>query len=80
MQISFFSSGGFVAHKYRVPGLRSKFSVWFNRDGQAIEAERIDSRNRAFPVNRTSPAWQYIERHRLAGLSTEAEICKASGL
>ena len=77
MQIRHFSTGGFVAHKYRVPGLRSKFSVWFNRDGFAVEAERIDARGRSFPVPKISPAWRYIERHKIAGLDSEPAIATA---
>lgn len=68
MQIHYFQPGaGYVAHKYRVPGLASKFSVWFNEDGIAIDAERIDRLNRAHPVYEDSPAWRYIARHRIAG-------------
>ena len=81
MQIAFFNQGrgGFVAHKYRIAGLQSKFSVWFNRDGQAINAQRVDKRGRAYPVPATSPAWKHIERYRLAGLSNAREIEKAGG-
>ncbi len=74
MQIATFSTGGFVAHKYRIPGIKSKFSVWFNRDGFAHDAERIDRLNRSMPVPENSPAWDYISRHKLAGLEGETEI------
>jgi len=80
MRIQVFNHGesGFVAHGYRVPGLASDFSVWFNRDGFAIDAERIDARRRAYPVPASSPAWRYIEARQLAGLSNAAEICHAA--
>ncbi len=74
MQISTFSTGGFVAHKYRIPGIKSKFSVWFDRDGFALEAERIDRAGRSFPIPEGSPAWRHIARHKLAGLEGETEI------
>jgi hypothetical protein len=77
MQIAYFETGGFVAHKYRIPWIKSKFSVWFNRDGFAIDACRIDARNRCFPVNRNSPAWQYIERNKIAGLDSATAIEKS---
>jgi len=81
MQIAFFNQGrgGFVAHNYRITGLKSKFSVWFNRDGKAIDAERIDAGRRVYPVPVHSPAWRHIERYRLAGLSNALEIEKAGG-
>lgn len=70
MQIKFFNEGfgGFVAHRYTVPGCASRFSVWFNRDGFAIDAERFDARGRSYPVKADSPAWRYIERHKVAGI------------
>lgn len=79
MNIAYFSTGGFVAHKYRVDGLKSKFSVWFNADGFAIDAERIDARGRSFPVDKSSAVWRYMERHKLAGLDSAAAIAKARG-
>lgn len=73
MQIAHFGHGlGFVAHKYRVPGSNCRFSVWFNRDGYATSAERIDSCNRVYEP--TTAQWEYIRRHRIAGLSNETEI------
>lgn len=80
MQIAFFDCGrrGFVAHKYRVPGLASRFSVWFNIDGFAVSAERIDACGRAYPVPEDSPAWQYIARHKIAGLDSANAIEKAA--
>lgn len=75
MQIAFFSNGGFVAHKYRMPESVCKFSVWFNRDGFAIDAQRIDSMGRAYPV--TAKQWQHIERHKIAGLENATAIEKA---
>lgn len=77
MQIAFFSNGGFVAHRYRIEGLKSKFSVWYNRDGFAIDAERIDSLGRSYPVKAGSKAWEYISRHKIAGLDGESQIAVA---
>ena len=79
MKIAYLNAGGFVAHSYRVDGLKSKFSVWFNFDGFAIDAERIDARGRSFPVDKNSAVWRYIERHKLAGLDSAAAIAKARG-
>jgi len=80
MQIQFFDNGyrGFVAHKYYIPGNKSKYSVWFNRDGYAVNAERIDAMGRSFNVRANSKAWQYIERYQIAGLDGEAEILRAA--
>ena len=77
MNIAYFSTGGFVAHNYRVDGIKSKFSVWFNVDGFAIDAERIDARGRSFPVDKNSAAWRDIARHKLAGLDSASAIEKA---
>lgn len=76
MQLSYFDHGrkGYVAHKYRIDGIRSKFSVWFNQDGFAIDAQRIDSRGRAYPVKTDSPIWRDISRHKLAGHFNADEI------
>lgn len=74
MQIKFFDTGGFVAHKYTVPDSRCHFSVWYNRDGFAIDAERVDSMRRSYPVTKTQ--WEYIQRHKIAGLMSEREIEK----
>jgi len=80
MQIQFFANGhrGFVAHRYFIPGNKSKYSVWFNRDGHAIDAERIDVKGRSFNVRANSRAWRYIERHKLAGLEGATEILRAA--
>lgn len=50
MSISYFSTGGGVAHKVRVTGSQCKFSVWFDANGQYVDAQRIDARQRAYPV------------------------------
>ena len=78
MQIQFFDNGyrGFVAHKYYIPGNKSKYSVWFNRDGYAIDAERIDAKGRSFNVRENSKAWRYIERHKIAGLDDAVEAAR----
>lgn len=80
MRIAYFDQGrrGFVVHRYRVPGLKSHFSVWFSADGYAVDAERIDARGRTFPVTVTSPAWCYIERYQLAGLESASAIQAAA--
>ena len=78
MQIKFFSDGlGFVAHKYRMAESACRFSVWFNEDGYAIDAQRIDARNRCYPV--TPQQMERIQRYKLAGLGSAAEIRKARG-
>lgn len=79
MQIAYFEQGrkGFVAHKYRIDGVKSKFSLWFNRDGFPIDAERIDSRGRSYAVNRNSDMWRHIEKYKIAGLSNASEIEKS---
>lgn len=74
MQLSSFGPGrGFVAHKYRVPGCKSRFSVWFDSNGRAVDAERKDSLGRCFPVPAHSPAWRYIRHRSLAGLVSEMD-------
>lgn len=76
MHIAYYDQGrrGFVAHRYRVPGIKSHFSVYFTAEGHAFDAERIDSMGRSHPVRNTSPAWQYISRRKLAGLETANAI------
>ena len=80
MQIQFLDNGyrGFVAQRYVIPGNKSNYSVWFNRDGYAIDAERIDAKGRSFNVRENSKAWRYIERHKIAGLDGETEILRAA--
>lgn len=45
-----FSNGGWVQHGVQIGDQRSRYSVWFDPDGQLVDAERIDARNRAHPV------------------------------
>ena len=80
-RISLFDQGrrGFVYHGYTLDGMQSKFSVWFNRDGFAIDAQRIDSRGRSYPVLTDSPTWRAIERYRIAGLEGASEIERKGG-
>lgn len=78
MQIAYFSNGGFVAHNYRVDGLKSNFSVWFNVDGFAIDAKRIDALGRAFHVDKDSAVWRDIERYKLAGHLNATEIARSA--
>jgi len=76
MQIQFFGPGlGFVAHKYRLAGFKSRFSVWFNRDGFPIDAERRDCLNRSFPI--TARQMEKIQKYKIAGLDSESAINKA---
>lgn len=64
----FFSNGGAVQHKVRVPGSKCKFSVWYDSLGYPTAAERIDRMNRSFPATkaqfaylmRTKPAATYM--------------------
>lgn len=43
-----FSTGGFVMHKIKIIGSESRFSAWYDKDGNLVAAERIDRRNRCY--------------------------------
>lgn len=60
MQFQPFTSGGYVLHKVLIGNL--KYSAWFNRAGQYIDAERIDSRGRSYPVRTDSTAHQALQQ------------------
>jgi hypothetical protein len=61
MQVSRFTDGGFVVHKLHLDGMASKFSIWISPQGILLDAERIDSRGRAYPVKRNSMAWARLD-------------------
>ena len=61
MQLAKFEDGSIVAHKVRLDGMASRFSVWADRFGNIRDAERIDSRGRSYPVPRGSTAWGRLE-------------------
>jgi len=56
MQISYFTTGGFVIHK----AIDGKTSAWFGKDGNILDAEFRDRLGRSRPVNLGSPRWQRL--------------------
>ena len=61
-QISVFYRGGFVVHRVYIGGSKCRFSAWYDENGNFLDGERIDARNRAMPA---TPA----QREALAKLS-----------
>lgn len=48
IQVSYFQTGGFVVHKAKLAeSAANRFSVWFDANGKATEAERFDRLNRS---------------------------------
>jgi hypothetical protein len=54
--------GGWIVHKYRIPNIKSKFSVWYDRCGFVLDMERIDRLGRSFPA--TAKQREYAFRWR----------------
>ena len=42
MQKATFENGGFVLHKVFLPGSVCKFSAWYDKQGELLDAEKID--------------------------------------
>lgn len=61
MQISKFTSGGFVAHKIHLDGYASTFSAWVGPCENLRDAYRVDASGRAFPVAKGSRAWARLD-------------------
>lgn len=55
-----FTNGYKVAHRLSVPGSPARFSAWYDTQGQLIDAERIDRRGTASPVNEGGFQWRYL--------------------
>lgn len=47
LQKADFPSGGFVLHKIKIIGSISKFSAWYDAQGNLLAAERIDRKWRS---------------------------------
>lgn len=60
MQVHRFPNGGFVAHKVVLYGYKGYFSVWFNANGELVDAEKL--------VNGRSYAASKYARERLESL------------
>ena len=60
MQAARFHDGSFVVHRIRFDGIASRFSIWARADGALQDAERIDSRGRAYFVARDSALWSRL--------------------
>ena len=59
MQLKYFSNGGYVVHKAYLCG--TKYSAWFDGDGDLLDAERFDSRGRSYKVSLTSIAAKSLQ-------------------
>ena len=46
-----FINGGFVCHKIQLTGTKSSVSAWFDKDGNLLDCEAIDSRFRTRRVH-----------------------------
>ncbi len=60
MQIATFSNGGFVLHKVYI-GSAMKYSAWFDKDRNLLDAEGIDSARRSRNVKKGGPVWQRLQ-------------------
>jgi hypothetical protein len=60
MQVSRFSNGGYVIHKMYVNGI--KYSAWFDKDGDVLDAEGFDGLGRSRSVKRGGPVWTELQR------------------
>jgi hypothetical protein len=45
--VKHFTQGGCVRHGVRLPGCASKFSAWYDENGNLLDADRIDARGRS---------------------------------
>lgn len=57
---SIFMNGGFVLHKAYISGSECKFSAWYDKAGNLLDAERYDSMHRAYKA--TAPQLAELER------------------
>lgn len=57
MQVNIFLDTTYVAHKVQLHGIESRFTIWFDQRGFITDADRLDSRNRSYPVRRGTPLW-----------------------
>ena len=46
MRKATFENGGFVLHKVFLPGSVCKFSAWYDKQGELLDAEKIDGAGR----------------------------------
>ena len=51
MQKATFENGGFALHKVFLPGSVCKFSAWYDKQGELLDAEKIDGAGRSFKPN-----------------------------
>lgn len=77
MHISYLDYGnlGFVVHGYIMPHISTmtvRWSVWFDSQGYAYDAEGRDRMGRRRAP--TPKQWAYISRHKLAGHETAHNI------
>lgn len=55
-----FSTGGFVLHKINPPSGNGNISAWYDAQGGLIDAEYIDRRGRARPIQYGKTLWNNL--------------------
>lgn len=61
MQVSKFTTGGFVIHKATIPNRSGHYSAWYDIVGKLIDASRFDKTGREYNVHHQSPAWNELQ-------------------
>mgnify|MGYP003624896260 CR=1 FL=1 len=59
IQKATFEGGGYVLHKM-TGSFAGRVSAWFTAEGQLVDAEQYDSRDRVRPVKHNGPMWKEL--------------------
>lgn len=60
MQISRFSTGGYVIHKILLQRGKGRFSAWYDKTGKLLDAEQIFDSGQTRQVVENGPTWQRL--------------------
>lgn len=60
MHVSRFSNGGFVIHKLILQNSKGRFSAWFDKDGNLLDAEQLVGFSWSRSVAKGGPNWDRI--------------------
>lgn len=72
MQLNRFLSGGYVIHRILLQNSKGRFSAWFDKDGNLLDAEQIFDYMHEQPVVKGGPNWK-----RIAEIGKRFAICPA---
>ena len=72
MQISRFTTGGFVIHKMLLQNYKGRFSAWYDEEGKLLDAEQLFDHMHERSVVKGGPIWQ-----RLQEVGKRLAICRA---